>query len=260
MPQTHSTPCAPDGDIGVYAIVNVVRGKRYVGSSAKSIKVRWWLHRTALRAGKHHSRHLQRAWDKYGEDAFSFEVLEVCPPEQCVAREQHWIDHHKAADGRYGYNVSPTAGSQLGIKRSEETKAKLRARKMSDETKAKLRAALTGRKLSAENRKKISDAQKGRRNSEETIAKMSAAAKRRWMRPGLLSDADFVTVWDASANVPAVATQIGQSLTLLQKSGKAAARERCNPQSNADAPRWRSQAQFGNHSQDRRHSQGSRSN
>lgn len=48
---------------GIYEIVNTINGKRYVGS-AVSLKRRWVDHRRDLRAGKHHSRHLQNAWAK----------------------------------------------------------------------------------------------------------------------------------------------------------------------------------------------------
>jgi group I intron endonuclease len=55
----------------VYAIKNIVTGQSYVGSTVS------WRHRKAchlhlLRKGKHHSVWLQRAWDKYGSDAFVF--------------------------------------------------------------------------------------------------------------------------------------------------------------------------------------------
>ena len=55
----------------VYAIKNIVTGQAYVGSTVS------WRHRRnghlhLLRKGKHHSVWLQRAWDKYGADAFVF--------------------------------------------------------------------------------------------------------------------------------------------------------------------------------------------
>ena len=61
---------------GIYIIKNLANGKVYVGSSA-NISARWCKHRTALEAGTHHSVKLQRAWAKYGRDAFSFEVVAI---------------------------------------------------------------------------------------------------------------------------------------------------------------------------------------
>ena len=52
---------------GVYKIRNLIDGKVDIGSSA-NVKARWYAHRYELRLGTHHSRYLQRAWDKYGEE------------------------------------------------------------------------------------------------------------------------------------------------------------------------------------------------
>jgi group I intron endonuclease len=73
-----------------------------------------------LRKNSHHSIILQNAWNKYGEDAFMFEVLERCDPARCIIKEQSYLD----ARDPY-YNVCKTAGSSLGRKHSNVTKAKL---------------------------------------------------------------------------------------------------------------------------------------
>lgn len=78
---------------GIYAIVHLATGRRYIGS-ASNIDARWRGHRSHLRRGDHHSAHLQHCWQKYGEAAFAFVVLETCPKDQAVLleREQHWLD------------------------------------------------------------------------------------------------------------------------------------------------------------------------
>ena len=76
---------------GIYKIENKVNGKVYIGSS-NSIKRRWQKHKALLRHGKHQNSHLQAAWDKYGEDNFSFSVIELCPIDQLISREQYFID------------------------------------------------------------------------------------------------------------------------------------------------------------------------
>lgn len=50
-----------------------------------------------------------------------FIVLEVCNPENCIEREQYYIDLLKP-----DMNVCKVAGSSLGVKRTDETKEKLR--------------------------------------------------------------------------------------------------------------------------------------
>lgn len=106
---------------GVYRICNIVTGKVYIGSGI-SIRVRRDDHFRKLIAGKHGNRYLQRAWNKYGDRSFTFETIERCTVELLLTREQYWMDYHRSYDPAFGYNLSPTAGSVLGIKHSEEFK------------------------------------------------------------------------------------------------------------------------------------------
>lgn len=168
---------------GVYRITNMVNGKFYVGSAA-DVKARWRAHRWALNAGRHSNSKLQRAWDKYGADAFVFSVLETVPDvARLLQREQEWLDIFECV--LVGYNIALVAGSPTrGLKASEETKAKMSAAMKgrpgvspSAETRDKLSAKLKGRKLSDETRAKMSASRMGRKFSEESKAKMSASAK-----------------------------------------------------------------------------------
>lgn len=77
---------------GIYRIKNIYTRRFYIGSSVNMEK-RLGEHRRTLRLGKHHSRFLQREWDKYGEDAFSFDMLEFLPPEALRENEQWWINN-----------------------------------------------------------------------------------------------------------------------------------------------------------------------
>ena len=83
------------GDIprksGIYQIRNLVNGKVYVGS-AVNLQHRRREHRSDLRNGTHHSIKLQRAYNKYGESSFAFEILEyVEDRNQLIEREQYYI-------------------------------------------------------------------------------------------------------------------------------------------------------------------------
>ena len=78
---------------GIYEIVNTVNGKRYIGSSV-NIKTRWSQHRVRLSSGDHHCPPLQRAWVKYGSDAFEFRVIERCGRDVLVSLEQSYLDLH----------------------------------------------------------------------------------------------------------------------------------------------------------------------
>ena len=160
---------------GIYAIIHMETQRRYVGSSMNIVK-RWSEHRNALRALRHRNSKLQNAWNKYGADSFQFEVLQrVENLNDLIVCEQFFIDELKPF-----YNIRLVAAeSNLGIKHSDEAKAKISSAQMgrvhNDATKAKMSVARKGIKFSAEHRAKISAANKGTIHSDEAKAKMSAA-------------------------------------------------------------------------------------
>jgi group I intron endonuclease len=104
---------------GIYRIVNVKNLKCYVGSSC-NIEQRWKRHKVSLRKGTHHAKHLQYAFNKYKESNFEFEVMITCDPEYLLFYEQQFLDQWKPE-----YNTYITAGSNKGMRWSEESKKKL---------------------------------------------------------------------------------------------------------------------------------------
>lgn len=106
---------------GIYKIIGPDR--LYIGS-AIHIPSRWATHISQLNLGKHGNKHLQRAWNKYGANAFSFEIVEeVKDTDKLLEIEQRWIDAYPFENL---YNILTVAGSSKGRVTSEETKEKLR--------------------------------------------------------------------------------------------------------------------------------------
>lgn len=101
---------------GIYKITCTANGRFYIGSAVK-LRARWAIHTSDANKGKHHSKHFQRAWTKYGEGAFNFEVLLVCSKVDLLMYEQRAIDILKPE-----FNASPSAGSTLGFKHTEAQK------------------------------------------------------------------------------------------------------------------------------------------
>lgn len=95
---------------GIYKITNEITGKFYIGST-KDIDWRWHVHKHDLRAGTHCNPKLQHSWNFYGEDKFSFMVLEEVESDQqkLFEREQYYLDTFKPYIRGMGYNISPTA-------------------------------------------------------------------------------------------------------------------------------------------------------
>lgn len=95
-----------DCTIGIYKIFNKVNDKLYIGSSI-NIVGRWKKHIYDLNNGIHHNIHLQRAWNKYGEDNFGFKIIELVDGEDnLVEKEQYWIEQSNCCNPDFGYNLS----------------------------------------------------------------------------------------------------------------------------------------------------------
>lgn len=104
---------------GIYQIRNTINGHVYIGSAVDT-EGRFRLHKSSLSKNKHHSIHLQRAWNKYGASNFVFEILEeINIAEDLIVREQFYFD-----DRNPEYNICKTAGSCLGVKFSLESNLK----------------------------------------------------------------------------------------------------------------------------------------
>lgn len=141
---------------GIYKITNTINGRFYIGS-AVSISKRWNVHKSQLRNGKHHSATLQRAWNKYGEDAFEFSVVEYVDRERLLEVEQEYIDRLNPCDPKVGYNISKMA-SAVCLKGPDNPNY---GKPMSGMQKEKIRQSLLGHEVSEETRTAISKSCKG---------------------------------------------------------------------------------------------------
>lgn len=163
---------------GIYRILCTANGKIYIGSTS-NFERRWKQHCHNLKLGKHPNPHLQRAYIRYGDSAFVFDVLEVCEQTLVIEREQYYLDTLKPFRGS-GFNIALDAKSpMLGRPLSEAARTALKiantGRYYSPETRAKISASKKGTKASDETRAKLSVAHKGRKHTPEAIAKMVTA-------------------------------------------------------------------------------------
>lgn len=229
-------PCSSESDklvamTGIYAIVNQVTGRRYIGRSAHCER-RWTEHRTALNARAHCNEELQREWIEFEAISFKFEILEHCDShEQCITREQWYLVNSVGL-----YNASSITGSgpkpgythrpesiekmrqaQVGKPKSDAHRANISAARRGQSS-PKHDAALRGKTASAETRRKMSAAHK-RRHAErpfsiETCAKLSAALTGR------------VITWGDKISAAKAGKKQSPAIIAARMAGMKAARER----------------------------------
>lgn len=181
----------------IYKITHTPSGRFYIGS-AKNTKLRWARHERQLASGDHHSKYLQRLYNKYGKESLVFEIVEHCEIDKLIEREQYYLDLLLPPLNSY-----KIAGSPKGFKHSEETKRKQSERQkgrkvtFSQQGMANILASAKKTK-SVEHRKKLSESAKlrdishlktpeviekvalfhrGRKRSEETKQKISKSRK-----------------------------------------------------------------------------------
>lgn len=133
-----------DANCGIYKIRNTVNGKVYIGQS-KNIYWRWMSHKCSLNHRRFENPHLQYAWDKYGQDAFEFSIIELCEEDMLDSREIYWIQEYNATVD--GYNVKEGGNRHSGWK-------------MTDDQRMNISNALKGRVRTPEHCKNISEGRK----------------------------------------------------------------------------------------------------
>jgi len=109
-----------DKHSGIYKITNNLSQKVYIGQSINVFR-RINTHRTSLRRGVHGNSHLQLSWNKYGEDAFTFEVVQFCEESDLNKEEFKWIGLFNSANKLYGYNSMIPDPQAKKFRHSEKT-------------------------------------------------------------------------------------------------------------------------------------------
>lgn len=188
---------------GIYTIICVASSSRYYGQT-QDLEKRWIAHRSQLKRGVHGNVHLQRAWDKYGSNAFRFDVVAYCDIDSLAAVEQQLLCEY-VGDANC-YNIAKDASAPMrGRSHTKQTRDKLsaalRGRKLSKETIERSRISRTGLTRTAEMRMKMSEAckkraplsrivrakiartQRGSKRSAAALTNLSIGAYKRWQDP-----------------------------------------------------------------------------
>lgn len=111
-------------ECGIYQIVSP-NNSFYIGMTSTSFTERWKNHLKELRSGKHKCKGLQRAFDKYGEEHLSFEIIQLMtnePQEEILKAEVLWWKKYKNW-GINIYNGEPTGTGS--VKHTNETRDRI---------------------------------------------------------------------------------------------------------------------------------------
>lgn len=150
--------------MGIYFIENLTTKEIYVGSS-RDLHHRKLAHFSTLRNGNHNNCRLQKSYNKYGRENFSFSVIEFVDSVEClVEREQFWLDELKPQ-----FNILSKADNHL-VNVTEEV---LRRYKRHGEITRGKRKSEEGRKNIVEGRRRYFSDPKNREKHSRILKGVS---------------------------------------------------------------------------------------
>ena len=97
--------------IGIYKITNKINNHSYIGQSIH-IEKRWNEHQTEYNWERECRKPLYLAFQKYGLENFTFEVLEECEPQDLNNKEKYYIEYYNTY--KDGYNQTTGGEDNYG--------------------------------------------------------------------------------------------------------------------------------------------------
>ena len=210
--------------IGIYGIFNTTNNKILVGSSC-DIDARISNHKGRAKANKHGNPHFQSAWNKYGQSSFEFRVLEECPEDMLIVREDAWIEYYHSLDLGRGYNMQNASRSKgrplseqgrinmsiakKGFKHTAESRAKMSLSRIGNKSNS-------GRSFSLDHKKNISLGLKKSWDGNEHRRKLYAEQRRERNKTLIISPESIAkqaqSLKNTYAKDPSIAKSISNSM------------------------------------------------
>ena len=200
---------------GIYLIVNKINGCQYVGSTL-NFQNRHYTHWNQARRNCHQNPVLQNDWNKCGQEAFVFVVLEIVEDfKNLLSIEQKYLD--VLFDNQLEcYNIRSIADSNLGTKRSLESRKRMSeahknqapywlGKHLPQETKDKISKTLAGRLFTQERKNNLPNRTGIKLSESHRLAIVVSQAKRK--KPVVQMDMngcvlrEFESVKDAALSI-----------------------------------------------------------
>ena len=164
----------------IYCVTNKINGKKYIGLTSTQLCNRKAKHIYDARRGD--GLYFHRAIIKYGEDNFIWQILEKdVEIDDLCKREVEYIQKYDTFNN--GYNLTKGGEGLFGVKRSNETKIKIKkaltGKKRTKEQIENWKSSRIKNPLTKEQRDRMSIAQKGKIIKDETRIKLSNSLKGR---------------------------------------------------------------------------------
>jgi group I intron endonuclease len=227
-------PIPPDNKAYIYKITNTINGKLYIGETKETNpQTRWKGHKYSIRKG-HGCPLLRSAFQKYGEENFTFEVIQECTKdERFIVEEQKIKEFNTFVPNGYNATRGGMGGGFGGKKHSDATKQKMakattdKYASLTAERKEELRQTFINRPrrpLTEEHKQKIRNYRLGlgkgiglgKKLSEENRKKISESVKRTYENG---RDASFTE--ERKANLSKVMTEVrGVKIAQYTKEGE----------------------------------------
>lgn len=123
-------------------------------------------HKHALMNKIHYNTYLQKAWNKYGQDNFKFEIIEKVDDNFLTEKELYWFEKTECYNYQRGFNVAKPGDIR------HRTNPGITGRSHSEKSKLKMSIVRTGRagyKHTQEDKMRLSLALKGKKRSKIAI-------------------------------------------------------------------------------------------
>jgi len=160
----------------IYCHTHIESGRRYVGLTSQTWQARWKTHCYVAKKSSGGRWHFPNAIRKYGPEAFSHEVLEVCLTlELANLAEEKWISHFDTRNPEMGFNLAKGGSHAFHpIRKNPWDDPEYRARQLP-------------RLASLSKDPLVRAASKASLNTPEVKAKISAAVKESLKSPDVLA-------------------------------------------------------------------------
>lgn len=107
----------------IYKIENTITHQVYIGQTTQEPDIRFREHKCQLNNNRKGNKYFQNAWNKYGEDAFEFSVIEECSEDELDNKEMAYIEMYDSF--KNGYNATIGGGGTRGYVFTDDVKARI---------------------------------------------------------------------------------------------------------------------------------------